>query len=102
MSLQLKGKIIAISDEVQLTATFKKREFVIETDGKFPKQICFQATNDRVDILDPYQEGETVEVYFNLESKNPKGSWFTNATAWKIEKQHYNQDSHYEPDEPQF
>lgn len=88
---EIKGKIIAINDEERVSDKFRKREFVVETDDKYPKQICFQLVNDKVDLIDPYQVNETVMVHYNLESKQSKGRWFTNATAWRIEKQHYNQ-----------
>ena len=31
-------------------------------------------------------EGDQVEVYFNLSSREWNGKWFTSADAWKIEK----------------
>jgi len=92
MSQSIKGKILIIADEVQVSDKFKKREFIIQTDEKYPKKICFQLINDRVDLIDPYMEGETVLVEYNPESKESNNRWFTNLTAWKIEKQHYNQD----------
>lgn len=90
---EIKGKIIVIGNEEQVTDKFKKREFVIQTDDKFPKEICFQLTQDRVDLIDPYQINETIQVHYNLESKkSANGRYFTTATAWRLEKQHYNQD----------
>jgi single-strand DNA-binding protein len=91
---EIKGKIVAIGNEQRVSDKFTKREFVIETDDKFPKKICFQLTNDKVDLIDPYQLNETVQVHYNIESKEHNGKWFTNVTAWRIEKQHYNQDQH--------
>jgi len=98
---EIKGKILAIGNEERVSDKFKKREFVIEeVDGKHPKKICFQLVNDRVDLIDPYQVNETIIVHYNLESKEFNGRWFTNATAWKLEKNSYNNST--TNDEPQF
>jgi len=95
---EFKGKIISIGNEEIVSPKFKKREFVIEeTEGKYPRTVCFQLTNDRVDLIDPYQINQVILVSYNLESKEYKGRWFTNATAWKIEKQHYNNVGNQKP-----
>ena len=57
---EIKGKILAIGNEERVSDKFKKREFVIQTEGKYPKTVCLQLVNDRVDLIDPYQINETV------------------------------------------
>lgn len=46
---EAKGKIIQIFQEEIVSDKFKKREFVIEeTQGKYPKKVCFQLTNELI------------------------------------------------------
>ena len=66
---------------------WRKQEFVIEiADGQFPKKICFSLWGDKID-----QAGlalnETVKVFFDIESREYNGRWFTEAKSWRVEKQ---------------
>lgn len=90
MSNSIKGIIQGISEKERVSDKFIKREFVIKTEGTYPKDVCFQVVQDRVDIIDPYELGDVVAVHFNPESRNSNGRWFTNLTAWKIEREQVN------------
>jgi hypothetical protein len=66
---------------------WRKQEFIIEiADGQFPKKICFSLWGDKIG-----QAGlalnETVKVFFDIESREYNARWFTEAKAWKVEKQ---------------
>jgi len=66
---------------------WRKQEFIIEiADGQFPKKICFSLWGDKIQ-----QAGlalnETVKVFFDIESREYNARWFTEAKAWKVEKQ---------------
>ncbi|NQU54078.1 MAG: DUF3127 domain-containing protein [Bacteroidetes bacterium] len=63
---------------------WKKQEFLIETEGQYPKNIAFTLFGDRTDLLMKVWAGLTVDVSFNLESKKYNGRWFHSANAWKI------------------
>ena len=83
------GKIKRISDIQQITDTFKKREFVIETDEQYPQKISFQFTQDRTSILDNYSVGQKVEIDYNLRGRewtNPEGvlKYFNTIEGWRI------------------
>ena len=43
--LKLKGRITAIMDKQQVTDTFAKREFVVETDEQYPQMVKFELTH---------------------------------------------------------
>jgi hypothetical protein len=90
MSNVYTGSIKWIGPLEQPTDKFQKRDFVIKTEGEYPKDICFQLINKGVDKLDHFSVGQTIEVHFDLQSKEYNGKWYTNATAWKIEKNSYN------------
>jgi len=94
MSFELTGKLIVKEDTVQVSDKFKKREFVIEVPNErrpeWPDMIKFQATQDKVDILEPFNIGDEVKVNFNIRGKkwekNGRVNYFTNLDAWRIEK----------------
>ena len=94
MSYELTGKLIAKSDAVQRTATFKTREFVIEkTEDIGGRMITnyakFQCVQDKTSMPDRFALGETVKVYFNIKGskweKNGQVNYITNLDAWRME-----------------
>ena len=64
---------------------FTKREFVIETDEKFPQQLKFEVTKDRCEALDKYREGQEVKVHFNLRGSEHNGKFYNSHEAWRLE-----------------
>lgn len=94
MSYELTGKLIAKSDTVQRTATFRTREFVIEkTEDIGGRMITnyakFQCVQDKTSMPDRFGIGETVKVYFNIKGtkweKNGQVNYITNLDAWRME-----------------
>ncbi|MBN2668992.1 MAG: DUF3127 domain-containing protein [Bacteroidales bacterium] len=87
MALELTGKLIEKFDEQAISGSFKKREFVVETnENNFTEQIKFELVQDRTDIIDPYQIGETVKVSFNLKGRKWNDKYFVNVQAWRVER----------------
>lgn len=87
------GTLYAIMDTQQISDTFKKREFVVEIpDGNYPQTVKFQVTQDKTAMLDNYQVGQQVKVFFNLRGKEytrkADGSkdFFTNLDCWRMER----------------
>ncbi len=67
--------------------TWQKGGFVIETSTeKFPKKICFVTWSDTIAQVNALQIGENVKVYFDLESREYMGKWFSDIKAWKVER----------------
>ena len=64
---------------------WKKQEFIIELPGDFPKKLCIANWNDKAD-LNGLKEGDTVKVFFDVESREFNSRWYTDAKAWKLEK----------------
>ena len=55
--------------------------------AQYNPDICFKLFGeDKIQILSNINEGEEIEVFFNLSSREWNGKWFTSADAWKIEK----------------
>ncbi len=94
MNFELVGNIIVIDDEQAISASFKKREFVIEVlnerNSDWNDFIKFQLTQDRCSQLDPFSLGEPVKVSFNIRGrkweKDGKVNYFSNLEAWRLEK----------------
>jgi hypothetical protein len=94
MAFDVTGKLVAKFDTVQRTATFKTREFVIETSEDINGRIItnyvkFQSVQDRTSVIDRFNIGDTVKVHFNLRGsrweKNGQVNYITNLDAWRIE-----------------
>lgn len=86
MAFQIAGKVIKIFDEEQKSESFKVRQFVIEVnEGQYPQMVSFQLTQDRCSLADGYNEGDEVNVHFDLRGREWNGKYFTNLNAWRIE-----------------
>ena len=88
-SFQQTGTVFFIDEPVQVTETFKKREFVLEVPGTYIEYVKFQTVQDKTSLLDAFSEGDTVTVHFNLRGKkyekNGAVNFFNSLDAWKIE-----------------
>lgn len=62
----------------------KKQLFVVETQDQYPKKICFEIFNDKVN-LGQLSEGSQVKVFFEPESREWQGKWFTSLRAWRLD-----------------
>jgi hypothetical protein len=91
MSYEIKGKIIKVENEQEFNSGFKKREFVLETEGQYPQQIKLEFTKDKCDLLNKYGVGSIVTVGFNLRGNEYNGKYFVNLQAWKIEGENFNE-----------
>ncbi|MGB0863468.1 MAG: DUF3127 domain-containing protein [Saprospiraceae bacterium] len=91
MSFEITGKLYKKFDTVQVSDRFKKREFVLETEnGAYSELIKFQIVQDRCSVIDAFNEGQEVKVYFDLKGRAWTGrdgttSYFTNLQSWKVE-----------------
>ena len=95
MSYELTGKLVVKYDEMQKSATFKTREFVVEkTDDIGGRTVTnfakFQCVQDKTTIIDRVNIGDEIKVYFNIKGskweKDGKVNYITNLDAWRIEQ----------------
>ena len=92
MILTLTGKLKRTEETVVVSDKFKKRVFVIETDGEYPQVIELQLTQDRVDLIDAHKVGDDLSINFNVRGRewtSPKDNQvkvFNTIEAWKIDK----------------
>lgn len=89
-NLSIKGTIKKIYPTQQINDTFKKREFILLTDDKYPQTIKFELTQEKTELLDDIKKQITATVYFNVRgrdwtNKENKTVYFVSLNAWKIE-----------------
>ncbi len=92
--MELQGTIKKIEQEKQVSASFKKRDFVLTTaneDGKYEQHVLIQFVQDKCSLLDSVQVGDRVKVGIGINGKewiNPEGEakYFNSIQAWRIDK----------------
>ena len=63
--------------------TWKKQEFILETGDTYPKKVCIAVWGDKIDIAS-FKPGDTINVSFDVESREYNGKWYTDVKAWKV------------------
>ena len=89
MDLQINGRVIDVLAEQSgegRNGTWRKREFILETDGDYPKQICIVQWGDAIDKAD-VQQGETITAHIDIASREYNGRWYTDVKAWRVDRQ---------------
>lgn len=62
---------------------WKKQDVIVETDGQYPKKICISIWGDKINEKQ-LLIGNELDIYFELESREFNGKWYTDIRAWKI------------------
>lgn len=91
MGLEIQGKLINVKPIQEVSASFSKREIVIEIEGQYPQEVQLELHQTSVDLIDSYQIGDNLKVSFNLrgkryEKEGEETKWFNTLQAWRIEK----------------
>lgn len=89
--MEQQGKVIAVLQPREGTSKtgtpWKSQEYVIETDGQYPKKICFEVFGE--DKISQYtqalQVGNLVKVSFDIDAREWNGRWFNSIRAWKVD-----------------
>jgi hypothetical protein len=86
--MEISGQIIeclSLKSGQSSNGEWRKQEYILETDGQYPKKICFMAWGDKIEQF-ALQQGETVSVSVDLESREYNGRWYTDVKAWKVSR----------------
>jgi len=86
--MDISGKIIAVlplATGQGKNGTWRSQDYVLETADQYPKKVCFNLFNDKIDQF-PIAIDDQVNVSFDVESREYNGRWYTTVRAWKIEK----------------
>lgn len=88
--MELNVKIHSIGETQNVSATFSKREFIVETQEDYKQYLQLQVIKDKCDVLDNYKAGQEVKVSLNLKgrlwtNKEGKEIAFNTLECWRIE-----------------
>ncbi len=90
-NMDIKGKVHEVSEVIEVTEKFRKRELVVEfaENPQYPEYVKFEAIQDRCSLMDNIKVGNDVEVFFNLKGrkwtdKNGKDQFFNTLQVWKV------------------
>ena len=86
MSFEVEGKLHKKFETEKKSDKFQAREFVILVeDGQYPQYVKFQLVQDRCDVIDSFEVGAEMKVYFDLRGREWQEKFFTNLQAWRVE-----------------
>ena len=105
--MNIKGKLVEIFDTVQITETFKKREFIIQDNKnpEYPEFVKVELIQDKISLLDNLKVGDEINVLINIkgrkwEDKEGNIKYFNSIQGWKIETE--NEDINQENSEDEI
>ena len=84
--MEINGKIIQLLEEKSgesAKGPWRKQEYILETEGQYPKKICFMVWSDKIDEL-AIKTGENLVVSIDIESREYNGRWYTDVKAWQV------------------
>ena len=61
---------------------WNKQEYVLETIETYPKKVHFDFFGERANQY-PLNEGDTITLSFDIESREYQGRWYTSIRGWK-------------------
>jgi hypothetical protein len=84
--MEISGKIVELLPEKSgqsARGPWRKREYILETEGQYPNKICFMVWSDKIDEF-AIKEGENLVVSIDIESREYNGRWYTDVKAWQV------------------
>lgn len=95
MALEVTGRLFEKFDMQQISATFTKREFVIEISEQaangmtYTNYASFQLANTQCSLIDNFQLGDMITVTFNIRGnkweRDGTVRYITNLNAWRVQ-----------------
>jgi len=87
--MELNVKIHSIGETQNVSDTFSKREFVVETQETYPQYLLLQVVKEKCNVLNNFQLGQLVNVSINLKGrlwtdKSGVEKCFNTLECWKI------------------
>ena len=89
MDLKITGTVQQVLDEMSgegRNGPWRKQEYVLETDGNYPKKVCVVVWGDSIDQFG-IREGERITASIDIQSREYNGRWYTDVKAWKVERE---------------
>jgi hypothetical protein len=64
---------------------WRKQEIIVETtNSQYPKKVCISVWGDKINPS-LMQEGNVLNIDFDVESREYNSRWYTDIKAWKME-----------------
>jgi hypothetical protein len=85
--MQIKAKLInllPLQTGTGKNGEWKKQDIIVETDGQYPKKVCFSIWGDKINEQQ-LVIGNTLVIDFDIESREFSGKWYTDLKAWKVD-----------------
>ena len=90
--MEILGLVHRVNATQVVSDKFKKREIIIKTEASspYPQFLSCQVTQDKVELLDNFNEGDEVKAQINLRGRLWDGGQgekcFNTIEIWRIEK----------------
>ena len=86
--MEIQGKVVAVLNPQSYTSqkngnTYVTNQFVIETQGQYPKKVAFKVMGEDKFAQMQIAVGGFYNVSFDVESREWQGKWFTECQAWR-------------------
>ena len=88
MELKITGIVKELLPEragISAKGNWRKREFILTTEGNYPKQICMVQWGDSIDKVE-IGVGEKITASIDIASREHNSRWYTDVKAWKVER----------------
>ena len=88
MSLQIDGKVESVGAEVGgdgANGPWRKQEFILMTDGDYPKPVALVVWGDNIDRFG-ISVGSEITAHIDIASREYEGRWYTDVKAWRVEQ----------------
>ena len=89
--MDIQGKLIKKYETTKINDSFRKREFVVQyvENPQYPELLKFDLIQERCDLLEEFNIGDTLKVEFNLKGRkwtDPSGNdkYFNTLQAWRL------------------
>lgn len=87
MDLKITGTIQQVLDEVSgesRNGAWRKQEFILETEGQYPKPVCIVVWGDNIDQFG-IEQGKRITASIDIQSREYNGRWYTDVKAWRVD-----------------
>jgi len=85
--MTIEGTVTQLLDAVTgegKNGQWRKQEFILETGGNYPKQVCLVMWGDLAD-QSGITVGAQITASIDIQSREYNSRWYTDVKAWKIE-----------------
>ena len=87
--MEFKGKVIKVLKKVTGTskkgAEWSKQEYVLESDGQYPKHLCVEVFGEEKINQFNIQLGQIINAHLNVDSSEWRERWFNQIQVWKVD-----------------